>query len=418
MDKQDGGTNINIEEIMAEIRCDIEEKGYKNDDVNFFDIPCLHNPVRTDMSIEELLDRLDGTSLLTSYRSILRNSGAIGSLKALFKKVIRKLIFWYIEPLCEQQSEFNRTVTAAIGVMHRSLQGELQLATKMLSTTRRELNVTQRKLYDSGTFHKMTKPVSGNPKVSIIIPNKDQVEILKTCMETIDEKTTYNNYEIVIIENNSTEDGTFKFYEQLKGNDNISVIVYPDKGFNYQKIINFGVKNCSGDYILLLNNDTEIMTKDWIELLLSDAQDPEVGIVGAQMYYPDMTIQHSGGILIGTGGGTDHRFRHMKKDEFCDIEVRELEWVTAACAMSRRSVYEQVGYMDESYKVIYGDVDFCMKVKAVGLKVLFNPFVELIHNECTTRGVPDTPSMVQAEANEREKFRRKWSEQLLSEKSG
>ena len=187
--------------------------------------------------------------------------------------------------------------------------------------------------------------VEGNPKVSILIPNKDNVRVLKKCINSILTKTTYNNYEIIIIENNSQKEKTFKYYEELKKNEKIKVLEYKEKGFNYSKIINYGVKNCDGDFVLQLNNDTELITPNWLEKFIGYAQEKEIGAVGARLYFKNKSIQHAG-IAIGIGGFAANLFSRLpgglRGYYGKDCLIQNLSAVTGACLFSRREIYEEV----------------------------------------------------------------------------
>ena len=195
----------------------------------------------------------------------------------------------------------------------------------------------------------------GEPSVSIIIPNKDGKDILKVCIDSLLEKTTYKNYNIVVVENNSTTKEIFEYYKELEKNPKIKVVKYEKKGFNYPAIINLGVRSSDGEYVVQLNNDTELITPNWIELMLGFCQRKDVGAVGGKLYYPDDTIQHSG-IIIGLGGVAGHRFKEVEKDKHGyfgkESMIENLSAVTGALLFSKRSVYEEVGYMDEGFEEI------------------------------------------------------------------
>lgn len=255
--------------------------------------------------------------------------------------------------------------------------------------------------------------VQGEPKVSIIIPNKDQVSTLNTCVISIVEKTTYSNYEIIIVENNSEEDETFKYYGELeKKYENIKVVYY--KGdFNYSKINNFGIKYATGDYYILLNNDTEVITPTWMSQMLGYCQSKDVGIVGAKLYYPDDTVQHCG-VVIGVGGFAGHILTQSTKDDrgyFGRLQaIQDISAVTAACLMIKKSVFEEVEGLDEEFKVALNDVDLCLKVREKGYKIIMNPAVELYHYESKSRGMEETPEKHERFKREIKRFRNKWKE--------
>ena len=259
--------------------------------------------------------------------------------------------------------------------------------------------------------YKINFEVEKNPKVSIIIPNMDHVGTLKVCVNSILNLTTYNNYEIIIVENNSKEQSTFEYYKELEKNERIRVIYFEEKVFNYSKIINFGVKNATGDYIMQLNNDTELITPNWIESLLGYAQRKDVGAVGVKLYYPDNTIQHAG-VIIGMCGIAGHIFKGLHKD--CrgyfarDSFVQNLSAVTAACIFSRKEIYEEVGYMDEKFAVAFNDIDFCLKIREKGYLIVYNPYVELKHYESKSRGAENTPEKKKRFEGEIRRFEEKW----------
>ncbi len=259
--------------------------------------------------------------------------------------------------------------------------------------------------------------VKGNPKVSIIIPNKDSVKLLRNCINSILKLTTYKNYEIVVVENNSTEAKTFDYYETIQKLEKVRVIKYPEKGFNYSKIINFGVKNCEdSEFVVQLNSDTELLTNNWLEKFIGFAQREDVGAVGARLYYEDKSIQHAG---IGVGicdlaanllTNTPRNF-HAYFGREC--LTQDLSAVTGACLFSRRSIYEEVGYMDEeNFAVAFNDVDFCLKIRQKGYLIVYNPYVEFMHYESKTRGYEDTPEKKERFARESNNFRTKWRKVL------
>ena len=263
-----------------------------------------------------------------------------------------------------------------------------------------------------GTY-KIDYKVKGNPKVTILIPNYNEAKTLKTCIDSILKLTTYKNYEIVIIENNSTEKSIFTYYKELEKEEKVKILYYPEKGFNYSKIINYGVKNTDGEYIIQLNNDTELLTPDWLEKMVGMNQRDDVGAVGVKLYYPDGTIQHAG-TIIGVYGVAGHVFKGLYKNAHGyfsrDSHIQNLSAVTAACMMAKRSVYEEVGYMDEKFAVAFNDIDFCLKIIQSGKLIIYNPFVELIHYESKSRGYDDTPEKKQRFQNEIDLFYQKWGD--------
>ncbi len=265
-----------------------------------------------------------------------------------------------------------------------------------------------------GTY-KVNYEIQGNPKVSIVIPNKDYIKTLKVCLNSIKKLTTYENYEIIIVENNSEEKETFEYYKKIDGKDKIKVVYFPEKEFNYSKIINFGVKNSTGEYIVQLNNDTELLTPNWLQEMLGFAQRDDVGAVGAELFYPDNTIQHAG-IIIGIGGVAGHVFKNLPKGIHGyfskDAMIQNLSAVTAACIMTPKSVYDEVGYMDEKFKVAFNDVDFCLKIRQTGKLIVYNPYVQFTHYESKSRGFEDTPEKKKRFQSEIDRFHDKWQSVL------
>lgn len=263
-------------------------------------------------------------------------------------------------------------------------------------------------------FYKTSYRIVGNPKISIIIPNKDHIDDLKKCMDAIDNRSTYRNYEYVIVENNSTEEETFEFYKSIESRSDVKVL-YWKEDFNFSAINNFGVAESSGEYVLLLNNDTEIINDDCLEQLLGYCQREEVGAVGARLYYEDGTIQHAG-VIIGFGGIAGHTFVGMDENDdlymsrtkvACDYNA-----VTAACVMVKKSVFNEVGGLEEEFRVAFNDIDFCMKIRTTGRLVVYNPFAMLYHYESKSRGLEDTPEKIERFNSEVKLFQTKWADVL------
>lgn len=252
------------------------------------------------------------------------------------------------------------------------------------------------------------------PLVSIIIPNKDHVADLRKCMDSIEEKSVYRNFEFVIVENNSTEEETFAYYKEIESRDNVNVLYY--KGdFNYSKINNFGVAQAKGEYILLLNNDTEMIEPDSIKEMLDVCMRPDVGIVGAKLIFEDNTIQHAG-VIIGFGGIAGHAFIGQDRDDngyFSRIlSVQDLSAVTAACLMVRRRVFEEVDGLNEEFKVAFNDIDFCLKVRKADYLVVYNPYAQFYHYESKSRGLEDSADKVARFQQEIALFGERWGDIL------
>lgn len=254
-----------------------------------------------------------------------------------------------------------------------------------------------------------------DPLVSILIPNKDHTDDLDRCIRSIEEKSTYHNYEYIIIENNSDREETFAYYRKLEEENPKAHVVYWDGEFNYSAINNYGASFAKGEYLLLLNNDVEVINPEWLEEMLGYCMREDVGIVGARLYYPDDTIQHAG-VVIGFGGIAGHAFVQQKRGTtgYCHriICAQDYSAVTAACMMVKKSVFEEVGGLTEELQVAFNDVDFCMKVRQAGKLVVYNPYVELYHYESKSRGLEDTPEKVARFNNEIKIFSKRWPEIL------
>ncbi len=257
--------------------------------------------------------------------------------------------------------------------------------------------------------------VQGNPKVSIIIPTQDHIQDLEQCITSIEEKSTWKNYEIIVVENNSRKPETFRYYEDLqKKYGNVKVVVW-EKEFNYSAINNFGAGFASGDYFVLMNNDIEVITPSWMEQMLGYCQREDVGMVGAKLYYPDNTVQHAGAV-IGLGGFAGHVLTHSRRSDvgyFGRLKaIQDISAVTAACLMISRDCFQAVHGLDEKFRVALNDMDLCLKVRELGKLIVFNPWVELYHYESKSRGMEDTPEKYQRFKREVARFREKWAEVL------
>lgn len=258
--------------------------------------------------------------------------------------------------------------------------------------------------------------LQGEPLVSIIIPNKDHSDDLKKCIDSIEQRSSYRNYEFIVVENNSTEQKTFDYYKELEEQcPRAKVVNWQGTGFNYPAINNYGVACSKGEYLLFLNNDTEIVNADCLKELLSYCMRDDVGAVGARLYYEDGTIQHAG-VIVGLGGIAGHAFvgfPHEDLGYFGRIQMaQDLSAVTAACMLVKRSVYEEVDGFEEAYAVAFNDVDLCMKIRKAGYLIVYNPYAELNHYESKSRGYEDTEEKVQRFNSEIELFQSRWGDFL------
>lgn len=267
------------------------------------------------------------------------------------------------------------------------------------------------------TIFEIKYEIQKEDKISILIPNKDHIDDLRRCLESIKERSTYDNYEVIVIENNSTEDATFAYYKTLENQEKIKVVTYEGE-FNYSKINNYGAKYATGEYLLLLNNDTQVITMNWLEAMLMYAQRADVGAVGAKLYYGDHTIQHAG-IVLGLGahrtaGHTHYKINHDNLGYMGRLcYAQNVSAVTGACLMVRRSVFEELGGLDESFKIALNDVDFCLRLREKGYLNVFTPFAELYHFESASRGIDiQDEKKAKRYEEEAEHFRTKWKEIL------
>ena len=275
------------------------------------------------------------------------------------------------------------------------------------------------------TIFKITYEVQGTPKISIVIPNCEHAEDLRRCIDSIYEKSVYDNYEIIVVENNSKGSEIRGYYEELKTGalkDIVKVLDYTayksmagasDNSFNYSAVVNYGVKNSSGEYIVLLNNDTQVITVNWMEELLMYAQRSDVGAVGAKLYFPDRKIQHAGVVLkLGahrTAGHSHYGQAGMNLGYMGRLcYAQDVSAVTGACLMVSRKKYDEVGGFDEGFAVSLNDVDFCLKLREKGYLNVFTPFAELYHYESLSRGLDLEGKNAARYEKESEHFKTKW----------
>ena len=255
--------------------------------------------------------------------------------------------------------------------------------------------------------HRLPDPL---PLVSIVIPTRDRVELLSMCVNSILEKTAYPNYQIVVVDNGSTDEKALAYLDSIAKDERVKVI-RADIPFNYSALNNMGVAQTDGEYLVLMNNDIEITQTDWLEEMLAFACQPDIGCVGAQLWYPNNTLQH-GGVVLGIGGVASHAHKGIPRGNFGYFgrasAHQMFSAVTAACLMIRKSTYQAVDGFDETLKVAYNDVDFCLKVRAQGLRNLYNPFASFIHHESASRGSDQEGSNQQRLAAEAAIMKQRW----------
>ncbi len=263
-------------------------------------------------------------------------------------------------------------------------------------------------------FYRVKYPVQGEPLVSIVILNREEKDTLKACLDSILEKTTYKNYEILIVENNSSSEEIFRYYRQISTNPRIRLFRWK-KEFNFSAINNFAVRHARGEYVLFLNNDVTVISGDWMEEMLGVCQRPDVGAVGVKLLYPDNTIQHAG-CVVGMGGVAGHLFTDMSAERTGYLHkaslLQDMSAVTAACMMIKKSVFDQIGGFEEKLTVAFNDTDLCLRVNQAGYHVVYDPYAVLYHRESRSRGAEDTKEKVRRFQTEIEFMRTRWIQVL------
>lgn len=258
-------------------------------------------------------------------------------------------------------------------------------------------------------FH-VNYDIIGEPLISILIPNRDQLEDLKKCIDSIEQKSTYKNYEIIVIENNSETPEIFEYYKQLEARANMRVVTWPGE-FNFSAINNFGARYANGEQLLFLNNDIEVITPEWLEQMLMFTQREDVAACGAKLLYPDDTVQH-GGIIVGVGRSAANLYNGSPRgyDGYMSrlAVVSNLSACTAACLMVKAEAFKEVGGFEESLAVAFNDVDLCLKLRAAGYYIVFNPVAECYHYESRSRGYDVRGKKRKRKDKEAEILRARW----------
>jgi GT2 family glycosyltransferase len=238
-------------------------------------------------------------------------------------------------------------------------------------------------------FFRVKRKIIGNPKITIVIPIRDRVDLLKRCINSIEEKTLYKNYNVIIVDNLSREADTFEYLDDLQKRRSIYQVLTFKEDFNFSRINNYAVQHAVGEHLLFLNNDVEIIAPEWLEAMLEHSQREDVGCVGAKLLYPDGKIQHVG-VVIGLYGGADHIYKCHESQDIGymghTVSIRNSSAVTAACMMVKKRVFDEVCGFDERYKVGFGDTDLCLRVQEKGYLNVYTPYAELYHHESASRG--------------------------------
>lgn len=255
--------------------------------------------------------------------------------------------------------------------------------------------------------------VDGNPQVSIVIPNKDHIEDLSRCIDSIFALGGWDNVQVIVVENNSTEKETFDYYEKITARNSKVQVVYYKGGFNFSAICNFGVQFATGDHILLLNNDVEFVSENFVKEMLSYSQRSDVGAVGAKLYYPDGYLQHAG-VIIGINGSAGHSHkgladaRNNTGDMYRLVTTQNYLAVTGACLMVKTELYKKFPLDEDNFAVAYNDVDFCLRLYEAGYLNVFTPYSEGIHYESKSRGLDETDKPNLRYEGEKARFAEKW----------
>lgn len=353
---------------------------------------------------------LEGTELFRSGFDGSQDHDMILRLTANAKKIVHvpKLLYYWRSHKASVASDISAkpyAIAAAKGAV----------ADHLTRSGFKNFEIKSTRAFD--TIFEIKYEICSEDKISILIPNKDHIDDLRRCIDSIRERTTYDNYEIIVIENNSEQQETFAYYKTIEEQENITVVTYKGE-FNYSKINNFGAKYATGKYLLLLNNDTQVITMNWLEAMLMYAQRSDVGAVGAKLYYGDRTIQHAG-VVIGLGAHRTAGHTHYKINydnlgymgKLC--YAQNVSAVTGACLMVKKSLYDELGGLDEDFRVALNDVDFCLRLREKGYLNVFTPFAELYHFESASRGI-DVVDEAKAKRYEEESalFRDRWKELL------
>lgn len=257
------------------------------------------------------------------------------------------------------------------------------------------------------------------PRVSLIVPTRDKVELLRTCISSILTKTEYPDYEVVIVDNQSSKSETLEYFAELGSEPRVRVLRY-DEPFNYSAINNYAAARATGQLLGLLNNDIEVESPGWLREMAAEAVRDDVGAVGAMLLYPNNTIQHAG-VLLGMHGVAGHVYAGLPRDHTGQMGrallVQEMSAVTAACMLVRKAVFDEAGGLDEALCVAFNDVDFCLRVRALGYRNLWTPHAVLYHHESASRGYEDTPEKKARFSGEVEFMRSRWGDTLLRDPS-
>ncbi len=413
--------------VLYEMMCAICETGadYLYTDEATFESPDIRKIITAHYKPDFAIDNLRANNYICHFsafsREVLEKAGRFRSeydgsqdhdmilrLTANANKIVhipKLLYFWRSHPM---------SVAMDINSKTYAIEAGKKAVKESLRIQNCEVDVDSSRAFP--TIYRLRYSLRSKDLVSIIIPTKDHVKTLKKCINSILERTAYPNYEILIVDNGSTDRSVKDYYESIQDYPNIRILSY-DHPFNYSAINNYAAAEAKGEYLILLNNDIQIITRRWIEELMMYAQREDVGAVGAMLYYPDNTIQHAGIILkLGAHRIAGHAFHQWPRNTVGYMGrlcyAQNYSAVTAACMMVKKSAYLEVGGLDESFPVAFNDVDFCLRLRESGRLNVWTPYAEAYHYESKTRGKDDSSSNVDRFENDCQRFRERWKEVL------
>ena len=307
-----------------------------------------------------------------------------------------------------------RTISGSTAIYNESKPYAVEAAKRALNDSMnrrsREIEEVQDGLWPGS--YRIKYKIIGDPRVSIIIPTRDKSDVLRKCIDSIIEKTVYQSYEIIIVDNQSQESETFRYYDEVNSNKKIRILHY-DEAFNYSSINNFAVSQCDSEYVLFLNNDTEVITSEWLAAMLEHARRPEVGAVGAKLLYTNGRIQHCG-IIMGYGDppiAGHHYQRYPDHHGYIGVinTIRNFSAVTGACMLTKKALFEEVGGLEErNLAFAFNDIDYCLKLRDKGYLIIYTPYAKLYHHESLSRGYEDTPEKEERYSKDVKYLRSKW----------
>jgi len=339
---------------------------------------------------------------------------------------IELLPLYCIKNLLENQVANSKSIHHIPEVLYHKNKGEKASADLSLSQKSSQVIQTILDQIEPGSLVKKQKvepslrrikrTIQNRPLVSIIIPTRDQVKLLKRCIKTLLDKTAYTNYEVLIVDNQSRESKTLKYFKKLEQIENIRILDYP-KQFNYSAINNYAVSKANGEVIALVNNDIEFKDQYWLDEMLGLLLREQVGAVGCKLIWPNGMVQH-GGVVLGVNGLADHAFNTISADEpgyyYRAMVTQQYSAVTAACLLTRKKDYLAVDGLNEvDFPVAFNDVDYCLKLRQQGKRIVWTPFVDIIHAESASRGSDNSPEKMARAQKEMNNLKQKWGYELM-----